>query len=54
MYAGIGGATIGGAAGVGGAMAATGFNTLSAIVAGTTLAAAGLALAKLAPRFRRS
>lgn len=45
-----------GAGGAGGAsLAATGlwFNSLAGFVAATTLIAAGLALYKLAPRFRR-
>lgn len=54
MYIGTGGAITGGAAGVGGTLAATGFDSLSSIVAATTLAAAGLALSKLARVRRRS
>lgn len=48
--------TIGGGGAATGALAATGasFNTLAEVVAATTLAAAGLALTKLAPRWRRS
>jgi hypothetical protein len=48
----VGGGTIGGA-GAAGALAETGFNTLAAVVACTTLIAAGLSVWKLAPRRRR-
>lgn len=47
----VGGSTTG--AGAAGALAATGFSTLAAVVACTTLIAAGLSLWKLAPRLRR-
>ncbi|WP_327671854.1 MULTISPECIES: hypothetical protein [unclassified Streptomyces] len=46
----VGGSTTG--AGAAGALAATGFNGLAAVVACTTLIAAGLSMWKLAPRRR--
>ncbi|MFE5140349.1 hypothetical protein ACFRDV_22175 [Streptomyces fagopyri] len=53
MYGVISGGAIGGAAAAG-ALANTGLNALSAVVAVTTLIAAGLSLWKLAPRWRRN
>ncbi|WP_369043466.1 hypothetical protein [Streptomyces sp. Midd1] len=48
----VGGGAIGGA-GAAGALANTGLDTLSWVVAATTLVAAGLSIWKLAPRRNR-
>ncbi|MCX5239779.1 hypothetical protein OG824_31720 [Streptomyces prunicolor] len=52
MYGVIVGGSIGGA-GAAGALAHTGLDSLSMVVAATTLIAAGLSVWKLAPRRRR-
>jgi hypothetical protein len=52
MYGSIGGVATGGAAGATLAATGAGFGLLAAVVAVTTLIAAGLSLWKLAPRLR--